>query len=362
MPRKRRRRSGPLKKEIERLEEYLYIQRTEALDIISKLDPKDKTNLNNFFTEFYNKETLHYWSITKLFVHAAYIPIFLQIGRKHFDRLVYIDTHSGPGIAKIWSGEEDVIIGSPLIALRWPSIVAEKVKQFKNINKGFDKLYFIDKDEKNINLLRKKVNIYDSKRKVNLYAHDANTILPIVITRELKNASKRNQRILFYIFADPFGNVNAQLKGDTLKESLGTTKADVIMSIFDMSLARSFQGKPNKELASLLFGNGYCEEENEISQRICFKGNPSRNDIRLSYKLLFEKIGYPRVEFIPVRHEKRIIYHLLIAVKDPTSPWIDAFLGYIRSMIPKPHHLRNLYLKVAKRQSSLDQYFGSLND
>ncbi|RLG43450.1 MAG: hypothetical protein DRN78_01800, partial [Thermoproteota archaeon] len=146
----------------EAFKEYLHIMHTKALELMENLSEEDQRYLNNFFGRFYKTTKEHYWSLKKLFSMAMYIPMFLLIGiswkgRNFFDGLVYIDTHSGAGLAKIGTDERDVVLGSPLLAVLWPDIIAAKLKAFRKIQRGFDRLFFIERDLNTYKVLKRLV-------------------------------------------------------------------------------------------------------------------------------------------------------------------------------------------------------------
>lgn len=354
MPGKRRGGKGwqEYYEKFERFRRYVHILREEALQLIQSLPPNDEKVVTNFFNKYYKEEKEHYWSITKLFAHAMYIPMFLQIGRKHFDRLVYIDTHSGPGLARIGPDPDEVVLGSPLIALKWPEIVASNVNQYKGIRPGFDILYFIDKDWRRTDVLQRLVDRYGYRGKTVVVSGDSNYILPRIIEKELE----KGEKVLFYIFIDPYGDVDSQLRADAIKESLGKVRADVLVTVFDAHISRAFSGRPNPDLASRLFGSDFCSNSMRAADVLCRFGDPGRDDVRDAFRYVFESNGFTRVEFIPVKHGSVTIYNLMLAVKDPTSPWVDGYLEYLREMIPKPEVLRQTWKTVTRRQATLDSY------
>jgi len=122
-----------------------------ALDILSKLGEHGRGYLESFFKDYYPTGTEHYWTLKKLFSLAMYIPMFLQIGlkaikKRTFDSLVYVDTHAGPGLAKVGTDPDEVVLGSPLLAVKWPKIIGGHVANFKKVAEGFEALFFIEKD------------------------------------------------------------------------------------------------------------------------------------------------------------------------------------------------------------------------
>ena len=206
-----------------------------ALDLLDRLPEEEKRQVRAFFDTYYPASE-HHWSVKKLYAHAMYIPMFLQIGRRYFDRLVYIDTHSGPGLARIGSHERDIVLGSSLIALHWPRIVAERVKQFKGIANGFDELHFIDLSLHNTSILHRFVEGHANTR---IYTDDVNRRLPRIMV---------GKRALIYVFADPYGALDSQLKYNVLKDLVEKRRADIMISVFAPQIAQGLADIADKEV------------------------------------------------------------------------------------------------------------------
>ncbi|MCE4625531.1 MAG: three-Cys-motif partner protein TcmP [Desulfurococcales archaeon] len=355
MPGKRRKtkKQRDYQKDFERFKTYIHKLREEAIQLVDSLPPNDKKIVLAFFSRYYREEKEHYWSITKLFAHAMYIPMFLQIGRANFDRLIYIDTHSGPGLARIGPADDEIVLGSPLIALRWPEIIAQNVRQYRKIASGFDAFYFIELDPQRAAVLNRLVDKHPHGGKAQVRIGNSNTILPSIIKKELQQGTKP----LFYIFIDPYGEINTQLTADTILASLKQARADVIITVFDAHIARAFSGKPNPDLAGKLFGREFCQTSMQASERLCRTGNPRRSDIIKAFKYLFNLLGYKNISIIPVMKENITIYHLMLAVKHPSSPWVKSYINYLKRMLPKPEILKNIWKNITGRQTTLDNFF-----
>ncbi len=355
MPRKRKTARGKrdYQKDFERFKNYIHKLREEAIQLVNSLPRNDSRIVSVFFRDYYREEKEHYWSITKLFADAMYIPMFLQIGRKNFDKLIYIDTHSGPGLARIGPADDEIVLGSPLIALRWPEIIAQNVRQYRKIASGFDTLYFIELDPRRATVLSRLLDKYPHGRKAQVLTGDSNKILPSVIKREIQQST----RPLFYIFIDPYGEIDTQLTADTIITSLKPARADVIITVFDAHIARAFSGKPNPELASKLFGEKFCQAPLQASDRLCRTGSPRRSDIIEAFRYLFNQVGYENIAIIPVKKERITIYRLVLAVKHSSSPWIESYMRYLKRMLPKPEILKNIWKNIAGKQLTLDDFF-----
>ncbi len=94
-----------------RFEENLHKLGEIAWHLLEKLG-KGRDRVLRILERQYPAEE-QYWSVKKLYSLAMFMPVFLQIGMKHFDRLMYVDTHSGPGLAKLGPKEDEVVPGLP---------------------------------------------------------------------------------------------------------------------------------------------------------------------------------------------------------------------------------------------------------
>lgn len=326
----------------------------KALELLDGLSDKDKSTVENFFKNVYKQEKEHYWSITKLFYHAIYIPMFLQIGKKQMDKkrfsdLIYIDTHSGPGIAKIGADEKDVILGSPLLALYWPPIVAERVKQFNKIKEGFTKLYFIDRNHENTGILRRFTSNADN---VEVITGDANSYLPRI---EVPDGA------LVYMFVDPFGSFDSQLGYNALSSFVSERRVDIMMNILAPNIAQGLSSiKKEEQLLEKikwLFGENFCEskfcERFGITRPICRLGSKTVADILRAYWCVFVRLGYRKIAIMPVMYKGLVLYYMVLAVKIP-GKWVDGYNKYIHFNAPKDYRdLRALWLETTGRQTNL---------
>lgn len=341
----------------ERFTHYLGIMHTKALELLDSLHDEQRKQVNTFFEKYYPTSEQHYWSVTKLFAHAMYIPMFLQIGLSYvdkglFSKVVYVDTHSGPGLAKIGSDPRDIVLGSPLIALHWPYIVGSQVRQFKNITRGFHELHFIDISQRNTDMLRKFVSNYSD---VKVYAADVNTVLPQIPIDE---------RALVYMFVDPYGALDSQLNFVTLLGFVSRRKVDIMMSVFATHIAWGLSGISNieklKERVEQLFGPRFCEENTcSGTDALCKIGAATRDAVLNAFKCMLGRLGYRKGAVIPVHFDKGILYYMLLATKG-SGDWIDGYIDYMRNKAPKDYEtLKRLWLRVTGRFRGLDEFFPS---
>jgi len=177
----------------DRFKTHLNEMHKEAINILSDISQLYKPKILDYFSKYcHGKE--HYWSIKKLFCHAMYIPMFLIIGRRYFEKLIYIDTHAGLGLSKVGEDNKEIILGSPLIALKWPNIIAKKIKQYSGISDGFDELYFIERNQNIAEILGYIVRKISNNDNVAVYPFDCNESLPQITTKIFGNSSSTNKK------------------------------------------------------------------------------------------------------------------------------------------------------------------------
>jgi len=330
------------------------------LRLLRELDEGHKKKLLSFFGSAYRGSGDHYWSLTKLFCHATYIPMFLQIGLKNveigrFSELVYVDTHAGPGLAKIGRREDEVVLGSPLIALYWPRIVAERVGRFSKIARGFTKLFFIDKNPENTDILKGLIGGYAAN--VTVFTGDANQRLPYI-------ARQIGRGALVYMFIDPFGSLETHLTFEALREFVERVQADIMMSVLAGFIARALGGSASERTrrarAARLFGGWLCSKEPECTKEaraLCSGGEVKVKGVLDAYRCMLNRLGYRRVELISVRFEKGTIYHMMLATRG-SGGWIDGYVEYLSKKAPldRPKALRNLWLRAYGVQKPLDEF------
>lgn len=341
----------------DRFKEHLSEMHRKAISILKLLNEEEQYRLKNFLNKCYPSQE-HYWAVKKLFCHAMYIPMFLIIGRKHFKKLVYIDTHAGPGLAKIGRGDNEIILGSPLISIFWPSVIAQKVRRFSGIIDGFDELYLIEKDQSIEKLLHNIINaaVGHNVDKIIPCLGDCNTKLPKIISElSAESNGNGNDRILVYLFADPYGKLESQLKYNVLKSLTEELTVDVMMTVMSVNIARGLsklKGLDRERSMEIIFGENVIETLNlkDGARTI------SPNHVIQAYKRMMGSIGYKKVKFIPVEFAKGTIYHVMLATKGK-GKWIDNYVDYIRNKSPQDYDtLKALFLQAIGKQSSIEQY------
>ena len=237
------------------------------------------------------------------------------------------------------------MLGSPLIALHWPRVVAENVNQFRNIEKGFTELYFIDISFRNANILRRFVAGYNN---VKIYTSDANIQLPHI---------KVEEKALVYMFVDPYGDLSSQLSFNALKSFIGGHRVDIMMSVFAAHIARGLSGISNEQKlrdnVGKLFGKGFCGSECSEALSLCHVGAATVESVLVAYRCALSQLGYTRVEFIPVPFGRGILYYMMLATRG-SGEWVNGYIEYINKKAPKDYEtLRALWLEATGRQKSL---------
>jgi three-Cys-motif partner protein len=345
----------------EKFKEYLFEMHERALRVYHRLSPVRKEYLRSYFEGNFKEIREHYWTLRKLYCLAMYIPMFLQIGMKHFDKVVYVDTHAGPGLAKIGEGEDELVLGSPLLAIAWPEIVASHNINFEKIKKGFDALYFIDIDSRAIDVLREAINyVTDDTEswtsKTKSYPGDANSVLLSKVKGDIEKRFGRE--VLVMLFIDPFGELESQLRYDVFREFVETFRTDVIFIVMSSPIARALSSKNGGELRKWvkeLWGE-ICESDEGRRLSLCTfnERGPRRigvNDIVDAYKAVLEQCNY-KVKVFEVTYEKKVLYHLIVASRG--DRWLDGYEKYIRERTPPDYKtLKNLFLQVRGKQAVL---------
>lgn len=353
----------------ERFKQYLHIMHNEALNIMHSLDTTDQQYVSRFFSNFYPTQKEHYWSLKKLFCLAMYTPMFLQIGLSHknklnksFDALIYVDTHAGPGLAKVGNDDKDIVLGSPLIAIRWPEIIATNVKSFSKIYNGFDKLFFVEKDKETFYVLKR--TLKSIRKDIEVIKGDTNNKLMIIkkqIERECKNP-------LILMFIDPFGKIETQIEHNKFKDFIEGWSVDLVFNVMSSSIVRGLTSlkengadiKKIRDVITYLWGD-LCESNLSSELRICdFYKNPQKHSIGIedvvdAYKHRLRLDGYKFVEAIPVKYKGNVLYHLIFASKAKNSyKWLGNYIEYIKTKVPEDYEtLKNLWMLAKGRQKQL---------
>jgi len=353
----------------ESFKQYLGLMHMRALEIMNRLSDSDRQYITDFFEKYYPTKQEHYWSLKKLFSLAMYIPMFLQIGlaaieRGKFDAVIYVDTHAGPGLAKVGKDTEEVVLGSPLLALEWPKVIGDNIKRFRKVTAGFHKLFFIEKDSRTYSVLNRILRNIGDDRLIPIYG-DSNDKLKEV--REMLNKEYSNPLILLFI--DPFGEFSNQILHANLYEFIKDWAVDIVLNVVAPNLARGLEGKrvnPERLRESIreLWGD-LCEREagkNLAKLCKCYE-NLSMYRIRVedileAYKLRLKLDGYKFVDSIPVEFEGKVLYYLVFASKGRRSyEWLGNYMEYLRTKAPRDYEtLRSLWLQVRGKQNGLVKY------
>lgn len=353
-----------------RFAEYLHLMHREALRIYGELSERPFVRM--FFRYRYGDVSEQYWGAKKLYSLAMFLPTFLQIGLAYkrkglFSNLVYLDTHAGPGLAKIGGEDHEVILGSPLIALRWPRILADRLRKFQRIREGFDRYILVDKDPEVARALRGVLDLAGAGGEVEVRVTDCNHYL---------DAAARNPemlgggyRPLVFLFVDPFGDLESQVQYGPLNSFLGALRSvDVVLNVMTGMLVRGLselKNHPGKYAwwVRKLFGD-LCEDE-ALAERnaVCRAAQDERAAIREEsivelYRAMLLRQGYTFVDQVPVEYRgRRALYYLVFASRSPgAQQWLGNYMNWLREKAPKTHEeLKAIWLAVSKK--GLDRYF-----
>lgn len=148
------------------------------------------------------------WSQLKLTIVKKYLKPYSQIlsnkGFEHF----YIDAFSGAGLHKSKKTRK-IIFGSPYNAV--------------NTNPPFKHYYFIDKNLKKLEFLRRYLSINGFKKNITYYNEDSNHI----ITNELVPYINKSRKRRALCFLDPYG---LHLNWNTVEAVGNSNKTDIFIN------------------------------------------------------------------------------------------------------------------------------------
>lgn len=365
MPRKIGHKRSPQQNSYDKFKEYLHVMHEQAIEIMNTLDQRDKQYVESFFQNYYPTQKEHYWSLKKLFTLAMYIPMFLQIGmsvvnKGKFDALIYIDTHAGPGLAKVGDNKKDIVLGSPLLAIKWPEIVASNIKNFGKISRGFNELFFVEKDPSTYSVLRRIV--------YNLGVSNAEVIQGDVNEKLLgirKVIERKYDNPLILMFIDPYGEFSNQIQYRVFHSFVKDWAVDLIYNVVSPNIARGIMGKKNSvnELKTCItrYWGDLCDHNNTKTLKICQcyadpqLCNIGPDDIVTAYRHILKLNKYITIHVVPVDYNKHTLYHLLIASKAAGSyRWINNYIQYLNTKAPRDYNiLKNLWLQVTGRQKPI---------
>lgn len=359
------RRSLSQRSSYDRFKEYLYVMHKQAVEIMNTLNQSDRQYVEHFFRNYYPTQKEHYWSLKKLFTLAMYIPTFLQIGmsavdRGRFDALIYIDTHAGPGLAKVGINEKDIVLGSPLLAVKWPEIVASNVCIFRKISRGFDKLFFVEKHPRTHSVLRR---IVDNLGISNVKTIQGDVNKKLLSIRKAIEEKYKNPLILMFI--DPYGEFSNQIQYKVFSSFVKDWAVDLVYNVMSPSIARGIMGKRNSmnELKSCIikYWGNLCDHSVHKKLKICqCYANPKlcdigSDDVVTAYSQILRLTKYITIRVVPVDYNGHILYHLLIASKAKRSyEWINNYIEYLNYKAPRDYNtLKNLWLQATGRQKPI---------
>ena len=121
------------------------------------------------------------WTLDKLKILSQYLPAYLNATKKATER-VYIDAFAGPGTNRI-DRTGQIVDGSPLIALS---------ARGRN-GRGFDQLFFIDKEKDLAEELKAEVERRGEGRRTTVVQGDVN----LVLSQVMKEINPRSPTFVF---------------------------------------------------------------------------------------------------------------------------------------------------------------------
>lgn len=159
------------------------------------------------------------WAQDKYRLLSLYLHIFSKGMYRKWDKRVYIDLYSGPGVVKVKKSGK-CLKGSPLLSL--------------SVQRPFDKYIFCEANDSYLEALKERVSKNYGHCDSSFIEGDCNKCLQEII-REIPPYSKK-QTVLSFCFVDPF---SLELHFDTIK-SLATRYVDfLILLALDMDARRN---------------------------------------------------------------------------------------------------------------------------
>lgn len=207
------------------------------------------------------------WTIIKHRFVEGYCQMFTKAMPNKFPHMSFIDLFSGPGLYYQWPSGQ-VFEGSPLIALRY----------------GFEKYYFVDISETNINALKHRTAKHPNVEYLNVDVNQVGKILN----------NKLPPYSLSFCLADP-DNMN-QLKFATFEElTKSGRKVDLLINFpywmyFKRSAKHLIRNNSKDNAIDLYFGTSEWKDIfSKHNQRFT---NPLFKELSEMYLGQFYKIGY----------------------------------------------------------------------
>ena len=191
------------------MDEYEWLKNKIKMITLNN-DKYKKINSGNYYKDTFKPGA---WTMIKELLLAYYAPQYITILRKQewINELCYVDLFAGSGVITLKKLGKNYL-GSPLI-----------VKYA--IKKNFDKYYFFDNNESNINQLKGLIQAQDSS----VFYGDSN----IEIDKIRPELSKQGVHSL--IFIDPFA---MEIKFDTIRK-LSNIGCDLIINVATEEIFRA---------------------------------------------------------------------------------------------------------------------------
>ena len=232
---------------------------------------------------------VHEWTRDKLKIVTQYLPVYLEATESAIER-IYIDAFAGPGTNRI-RGTIETIEGSPLIAL--------SAKGNKGA-RGFDHLYFIEKDDSLATELKAEVERLGESDRATVIMGDVNVELPDLIR-------KVHPRSPTFVFLDTEG---IEPRWETI-QTLAAWRTELLINF---PLGMSINRNPESAKTEAYFGTPEWKEYWE-------GGRLSRTSglIRFYLNRLAE-LGWneqPSHSRLVKGDGNKHLYYLLFASKDP---------------------------------------------
>ncbi|MEM3580931.1 MAG: three-Cys-motif partner protein TcmP [Candidatus Bathyarchaeia archaeon] len=263
-------------------------------------------------------ETSGLWSVSKLIILSYYLPAYLQIVNKHFKKIYYIDGCAACGLVKI---NKRLFLGSSLLAERATSIHG---------NRKFDKIYSIDIDLKNTDVLNK---IVDPER-TTVINGDVNEVLPRILEKLDKDPLSH-----FVCFVDPEGT---EVNWSTMKRLL-ESKGDVIYNYMCSGVARNINALQSVDRLNMFFGSEDWTKYRDLPEKSENLFNLYLNNIRNLRKTTVD---------VKVNSDLAFHYHLIFAFRK--SGW-EHILNDVKEKIESitPEDLEELLCIYEGKQKTL---------
>lgn len=172
------------------------------------------------------------WAREKLDYLSRYLEAFSTALKSRFSHRCYVDVFAGAGKNKI-KGTEDIVLGSPLIAL--------------NVKNPFTDCFLIEKDREKYAALKYRISKYNSNVKTFNEKDD------LAIDKVTNIISKINNQVSV-AFLDPYGFV----KWSTIEKLASLDKMDLLIHFSQMGIRRNVENQyrnPSTNSMDLFFGD-----------------------------------------------------------------------------------------------------------